>query len=241
LVSCIVPAFNSARYIAETLDAIFAQTYRPIEVIVVDDGSTDGTDEIVARYGESISCVRQRNAGPATARNRGWKLAQGDFIAFCDADDLWHPEKLARQMAQFAAHPQTDWCVTHVQNFWIDELSWQRACIDGHPLTKPQPGFNTQCLLIRRHVLEKMGGFDARFRHADDTDILIRARDAGFVHAVLPDVLVRRRVHFTNYSRTGARQALDEMAQTVKDSLDRRRGSSASGARAIQERADGAC
>ena len=117
LTSCIVPTFNSGRYIAETLDGILAQTYRPIEVIVVDDGSTDGTADIVARYGDRVRYAWQQNAGPATARNTGLTLAQSDMIAFCDSDDLWHTEKLARQMAHFAAHPETDLCVTYIQNF----------------------------------------------------------------------------------------------------------------------------
>src|SRR5436190_9496549 len=94
LISCIVPVFNGDRYLAETLDSILAQTHRPIEIIVVDDGSTDGTSAIAAEYGEKIRYIRQENSGVASARNLGLQSARGDFIAFLDADDLWHAGKL---------------------------------------------------------------------------------------------------------------------------------------------------
>ena len=95
LISCIVPVFNGERYLAEALDSILAQTWRPLEVIVVDDGSTDGTAHIAAGYGAEVSYIHQANAGPAAARNRGLDAARGEFIAFLDADDLWHKDKLS--------------------------------------------------------------------------------------------------------------------------------------------------
>src|SRR2546426_10667200 len=94
LISCIVPVFNGERYLHETLNSILAQTYRPLEIIVADDGSTDGTRTIVASYGQQVRYLWQLNAGPAAARNLGLTAAKGEFIAFLDADDLWHPEKL---------------------------------------------------------------------------------------------------------------------------------------------------
>src|SRR5215469_8348389 len=99
LVSCIVPVFNGEQYLAEALDSILTQTYRPLEIIVADDGSTDGTAAVVARYGNRVRYLFQPNAGTAAACNLGIKAAQGDFIGFLAADDLWHPEKLARQLA----------------------------------------------------------------------------------------------------------------------------------------------
>jgi glycosyltransferase involved in cell wall biosynthesis len=84
LISCIVPAFNAERYLGEALDSILAQTWRPIEVIVVDDGSTDGTAQVAERYGERIAYIRQANAGPAAARNRGLDAAAGAFVATPD-------------------------------------------------------------------------------------------------------------------------------------------------------------
>ena len=93
LISCIVPVFNGERYLGEALDSILAQTYRPLEIIVSDDGSTDGTAAVVASYGECVKYLWQVNAGEAAARNLGSSAAGGHFLAFLDADDLWHPEK----------------------------------------------------------------------------------------------------------------------------------------------------
>ncbi len=112
LISCIVPVFNGERYLREALDSIFAQTYRPLEILVADDGSTDRTPYIAAAFGNRLRYLRQDNQGPAAARNLGIRAATGEFIAFLDADDVWHPEKLERQMARFQVRPELDYCVT---------------------------------------------------------------------------------------------------------------------------------
>jgi glycosyltransferase involved in cell wall biosynthesis len=106
LVSCIVPVFNGERYLAEALDSVLGQTYRALEVIVVDDGSTDGTPAVVRTFGARVRCVTQPNAGLAAARNRGLAAATAELVAFLDADDLWLPEKIACQMERFRAHPE---------------------------------------------------------------------------------------------------------------------------------------
>lgn len=117
LISCIVPVYNGELYLREAIDSILAQTYRPLEIIVVDDGSTDATPDVVAGYGDRLRYIRQPNAGPGAARNHGLNLAQGEFIAFLDADDLWHPDKLARQMTRFLNRPDLDLCITYAQHF----------------------------------------------------------------------------------------------------------------------------
>jgi glycosyltransferase involved in cell wall biosynthesis len=114
-VSCIVPVFNGERFVAEALESILAQTYRPIDVIVADDGSTDGTAAILSGYGGRIRVVTQPTAGPAATRNLGLEAARGEFVAFLDADDVWHPEKLAKQVRRFAARPGLQACVTHAR------------------------------------------------------------------------------------------------------------------------------
>src|SRR5688572_20501170 len=93
-ISCIVPVYNGERYIREALDSILGQTYPNLEVVVVDDGSTDATAAAVASYGNRVSYLWQPNAGPVAARNLGLGAATGDYVAFLDADDLWHLEKL---------------------------------------------------------------------------------------------------------------------------------------------------
>ena len=121
LVSCIVPAFNGERFLAEAIESILAQSYSNVPIIVVDDGSTDATPQVAARFEDRITYVRQENAGPATARNRGLKEVEGEFIAFLDADDLWEENKLERQLARFRERPELSYSVTMTQNFWEEE------------------------------------------------------------------------------------------------------------------------
>jgi glycosyltransferase involved in cell wall biosynthesis len=223
LVSCIVAVFNGERFLKEALDSILAQTYRPLEVIVVDDGSTDGTSAVAAEYGERIRTLWQANAGPPAARNLGLQAAQGEFLAFLDADDLWHPEKLARQMARFQARPELELCVTHVRNFWMPELREEGVRFQNHPLSQPVPGYVTQALLARRSAFELLGPFDTGSRHAAELEWFARAIDQGLAVELVPDVLVYRRLHDGNLSRQVAAESRSEHVDMLKAILDRRR------------------
>lgn len=223
LVSCIVPVFNGEKYIREALDSILGQTYRRLEPIVADDGSTDNTGVVVSSYGPRIRYLRQRNAGVAAARNLGLAAAQGEFVAFLDADDLWHEEKLERQIACFERDPNLDYCVTHVQNFWEQELQDEAGRFQDHRRSRPLPGYTTLTLLSRRTLFDRIGAFDASLRHTDDTDWFLRARRNGAAELLLPDVLAFRRLHRTNVSRVCSDRSLGEYLQLIKKNLDRRR------------------
>jgi glycosyltransferase involved in cell wall biosynthesis len=228
LISCIVPVFNGENYLTETLESILAQTYRPIEVIVVDDGSTDGTARIAARYGERIRYVRQDNGGPPTARNLGLRMAVGEFVAFLDSDDLWHPEKLQRQMACFEARADLDLCVTHLQRFWAPQLEAEQKRFQHHRYSEVLPGYVTVTLLARRTLFDSVGCFDTSRRVGDPMDWFLRAGEKGAVMELLPDVLVYVRMHENNLSvELGTRSMTPSMENAilhvVKASLDRRR------------------
>lgn len=223
LISCIIPVYNGERYLREAIDSILAQTYRPLEIIVVDDGSTDGTAGAAAGYGDRLNYARQNNAGPAAARNRGLDLAQGEFIAFLDADDLWHPEKLQRQMARFQARSELGYCVAHVQNFWIPELAEEAKKFRDHRIAKALPGYVTTTLLARRSVFDAVGPFDLRLGHSDSTEWFLRADEHGVVKELLPDVLLYRRLHEANRSRLFASRSRDQFLEILKAKLDRRR------------------
>jgi GT2 family glycosyltransferase len=145
-------------------------------------------------------------------------------VAFLDADDLWHPEKLARQMARFQARPDLDVCVTHVQNFWIPELSEEAArSREHHRLAQAVPGYSTVTLLARRTLFETVGGFNPALQHGDSTEWFLRVAEHGAVMELLPDVLSDRRLHQTNRTRHMAAASRDQYLRIVKTSLDRRR------------------
>jgi glycosyltransferase involved in cell wall biosynthesis len=225
LVSCIVPVFNGERYIREALDSILAQTYRRLEIIVADDGSTDRTAEIVATFKDTVLYLKQNNAGPATARNLGVRAASGDFIAFLDADDLWHPEKVGRQIARFQARPELDCCVAYCENFWVPELEVEAEKYRSHRISRPMPGYVTGTLCVRRAVFDSVGLFNTALAHGDSTDWFLRAAERGAVMELLSDVLLFRRLHPSNRSRVRAATSREEYLRLLKLSLDRRRRS----------------
>lgn len=222
LISCIVPVFNGELYLAEALDSILNQTYRRREIIVVDDGSTDQTASVMNRYSDQARLLYQDNAGPATARNNGLTQARGEFVAFLDADDLWHPEKLERQFARFRVRPELDLSVTYVQNFWVPELAKEKARYQSHRFAQPLPGYATQTLLAPHVVFDRLGGFNTSLRVVDDTDWFLRAIEHGASLEILSDVLVYRRLHQRNLTRSALAQ--NELMSLLKKSLDKKRG-----------------
>ena len=198
-VTVVIPAFNAEHYITQAIDSVLRQTCGMFECIVVDDGSQDGTRSVVERYGPPVRYEFQLNAGPATARNRGIELATGDFVAFLDADDMWHPEKCAIQLAHCNERPELLGCAAHVQNFLSEDAE------DG---TVPQGQVVTlgTTLLVRRSLFDAVGMLNPAYWHRDLQDLLVRAEDRGFKVEILPDVLARRRIHSNNMShhRSGA-------------------------------------
>ena len=223
LVNCIVPVYNGERYLGEALESVLSQSYQPVGIIVVDDGSTDGTAGIAARYGDRIAYVRQENSGPVAARNRGLKEAGAQFIGFLDADDLWLPDKLQRQMSRFEANPAIDISVALMRNFWAPEVRDEEARLKAAGLADGQTGQATQTIVARRTAFDKVGPLDESLPHRDAMDWMVRARDVGLIIEELPEVLAARRVHETNRSRRRQGDDRENMLRIVKASLDRRR------------------
>jgi glycosyltransferase involved in cell wall biosynthesis len=224
LVSCVVPCFNGERYLEETLRSILDQTHRPLDVIVVDDGSTDGSAEVVRRFGDLVRYHRQENRGPAGACNTGVALAAGEFIAFLEQDDLWLPHKTERQLHEFTAQPALGYCVARIQNFWIPELQHEADRYRDHPVMQPVPGYVVQTLVVRRDLFDRVGIFDESLPFAFASDWFLRLSESGVPGALVPEVLTRRRLHERNYSRLNRAASRDQFLQVVKASLDRRRG-----------------
>jgi glycosyltransferase involved in cell wall biosynthesis len=222
LVSCVIPVYNGERYLHETLDSVCAQTHEAVEIIVIDDGSTDGTATAVREYAAKIRYLRQDNAGPAAARNRGIAAASGEFVAFLDADDLWHPRKLEFQLERFRSRPELAASVTMVQNFWSPDLNFHMDDTN-RDLLRPVSGFGPSALMVRSEALESLGGFDESTAHVHTADWFARARDCGAVIELLEQVLVKRRLHASNRSAQLADASRDEFLQLVKTRLDLRR------------------
>lgn len=220
-VSCVVPAFNAARYIGETLDSVLAQTSPPDEVIVVDDGSTDGTLSVVERFGSAVRLLRRERGGAAAARNSGIEAAVGRFIALVDSDDLWHPEKIERQLGRFRQRPDLEISVTRFEDFWSPEAESRpvRRRTEG----RPTPGYAIPTMLARKSVFDRVGPYDARRRVGENVDWWLRAAKAEVIVDLLPDVLVFRRLHSANTTRTAAGLIRDALFGLVKEELEYQR------------------
>lgn len=221
-ISVIVPIFNREAYLAETLKSIVTQSVPPDEVIVVDDGSTDGGGAIA----QSFPLVRyyyQPNQGAAVARNQGIQLATGDFFAFLDSDDRWMADKLAQQLTTFAANPNLDMVLGHVRQFYspdLDETARRRIQIPREIM----PGYHIGTMLIYRKAFSRVGWFETNLQQGEFVSWYLRAFDADLQIAMLPEVVMERRIHQTNLGRNPDLNRSD-YARILKASLDRRRGS----------------
>src|SRR5690349_11336244 len=181
LVSVVIPTYNTRRYVAEAVESALAQTYRPIEILVADDGSTDGTEVEMRRFGDAVRYLVQRNQGPAAARNLGIGTAQGEYVAFLDADDLWEPTKIAKQVAVMERDARVGvvYCGIHR----VDLQAGTTVTIvrddpalrgDIRRMLLLRNRVVTSTLLIRRACFERAGLFDETLRWAEDWDLWIR-------------------------------------------------------------------
>jgi len=218
-ISVVIPAWNREHYVAAAVRSVLEQTLPPLEILVVDDGSTDGTAEVVRAFGGSVRCLAQPNRGAAEARNHGARAACGNWLAFLDSDDLWVPHKLELQAAAVRGLPEDALVFGHMEEFPSPE--WQPA--DGLKVdTRPMPALAASALLLRRAAFERVGPFDPTLRAAEFIEWHGRASDLGCPSHVLPEVVLRRRVHAGNLVRDQARLH-HHTARALKAVLDRRR------------------
>jgi glycosyltransferase involved in cell wall biosynthesis len=222
--SVVLPVFNGASFLAAAIESVLAQTLQADEVIAVDDGSTDNSRAILARY-PGVRVVSQANAGCAAARNAGAALASGDAIAFVDQDDIQCVDRFARQIDALRSDPRLGFVVCSQQNFLSETMVWPPSWCDPRTLAGPQHGFGANTLLLRREVFSRVGLFDPEKVPMDDSDWLLRALDGGERYLHLDAALVRRRIHDANLSaRRYAPGGTHLMARTLHESLQRRRG-----------------
>jgi glycosyltransferase involved in cell wall biosynthesis len=212
-VSVIMPNYNGAAFLAEAVESVLAQTHRPLQIIVVDDGSSDASTDILARYADDLDILRLPHSGkPGLVRNRGLAAARGDLIAFIDSDDVWLPEKLAIQVAYLTSHPGTSLVHSNLQV--IDAQGrYLRDIFLGCPgsqglsddytesaflqLVNGDSNVWTSSVVVRRECLVRVGGFAENLIVGEDYHLWIRIARAfriGFV----PEALAKHRKHDRN-------------------------------------------
>jgi glycosyltransferase involved in cell wall biosynthesis len=232
-ISVVVPLYNGRAYVEEALRTVAEQTLQPIEVLVIDDGSTDGSDEVVERVVAPfpVKIIRQQNSGQSAARNLGIAQASGEYIAFLDQDDEWRKGHL-EQLSQAMDDPDVGWAysdfdevdsrgqtVTHsfiVEHNLVHPKRTLAACLGGDLMIIPSAS------LLRKAALDRVGGFDPDLSGYEDDDLFVRMFRDGWKHAFVTNSLTRFRVHGTSSSSGGQFLAsrmtyLDKLIATVGD------------------------
>lgn len=214
LVSVIIPAYNAAKYLRETLDSVFAQTYPFFEVIVVDDGSTDATPSILTEYSDRIQVLNQSNRGSAAARNFGAKHAKGKWLAFVDADDIWLPSKLALQIDRCGQYD-----ISHTDSMCFGEtlaMEVRRSSFEtpywGNVLEKllVRNFITNSSVIVRREVFFLHGGLDESLGGVEDWALwskICAEHELGY----LPEPVVRYRIHRQSKSMQSRKRILDHL------------------------------
>jgi glycosyltransferase involved in cell wall biosynthesis len=218
-VSVVIPAYNRENYVAEAIRSALGQTYPVGEIIVVDDGSTDGTGDIARSFGGLVRCQTQGHLGISRARNAGIAAAQGEFIALLDSDDLWLPQKLERQVRHLEAHPETEMVFGQMQAFISPELE---ATYGRKIDTSIVPVANASTVLLRKKTFARIGSFHHEKDGAEFIDWYSRAQDLGVTSFILPELVTRRRIHLNHSVRNRVRSH-SSYAQVLKSILEYRR------------------
>jgi glycosyltransferase involved in cell wall biosynthesis len=217
LVSVVVPVYNGERFLAEALDSILAQDYNLIEVIVVDDGSTDGTSEVAAQYGSYIRYVYQQNRRTPAARNTGLRMVKGNLICFLDADDVWTDIKLKSQLALLKQNPSAEVVLGRLRHWPLPMKYSQCPSAD-----EAWQGFSLGCALIRESVFDKIGRFDESLYYHDDWDWFSRAREVGVSFLLHEDVVLLCRRHDQNITKN-TQLSHQYLLQMLHKSIHRRK------------------
>lgn len=223
IVSVIIPVYNYERYLGEAIESVLRQTYKHIEVIVVDDGSTDRSGEVAKSFADKgVRYCHQVNAGIGPARNQGVELAHGELLAFLDADDRWPEEKTELQLRAFENDPALEMVfgqAVQLQN----GPEWEAGVNDGKlPASGMVAGIIPGTLFIKREAFDRVGKFPAGLKVGEFIDWYARAVELQIRSLVLPDLLLWRRIHDSN---TGVRerQSRSDYARVLKAALDRKR------------------
>lgn len=207
LVSVIIPTYNGAHCVSEAIESALSQSFTDFEVIVVDDGSTDGTVDVLSQYGAKIKIVRKSNGGIASARNAGIEALAGEWIALLDHDDLWDRDKLERQVSHLRAHPDLALLYSRARVIRDSRETGGRQELTGSPLPAGFPQYEGLLMknivppltaIFRRDVVSSLGGLRQQLAPADDWDLWLRIAKQHRI-GFIPDVLATYRLHGDNY------------------------------------------
>lgn len=214
LVSVIITVFNGEKYISETLQSIIDQKYSNLEIIVVDDGSTDNTASKIKQFPADISYHYQANSGIATGWNKGVLKAKGKYISFIDADDVWMKDKLISQVQFLENHPDVDIVFGYAQEFYESEKHQKKK--------DPIPGISAGTMMIRKDRFLDVGYFNPEWRKGIFSDWYLRAMELELSIHMEKSVVLQRRIHDSNHGIVQRDKYVDYV-RMLKKSLDRKR------------------
>lgn len=218
-ISVVMPAYQAERFVGQAIQSVLDQTYSPVELIVVDDGSTDGTAAVIRDFGPRVRFYQQSNAGPGAARNAGVARATGQYVAFLDADDYWERGKLAVQAAILDQNPDVGFVFSLAQQF-------QTNSGEHINVGEAMPGYVPGTLLGRRDAIDHVGAFPTDVSVGEFIQWYGRAQALGIKSMMVPNVLMHRRIHDNNLG-VRARDSRSDYLKVLKSGLDRRRAQSA--------------
>jgi glycosyltransferase involved in cell wall biosynthesis len=221
LVSVMIPVYNGEAYLGEAIDSVLQQNYRPVEIIVVDDGSDDATGEVARRYGDAVRYTKQDRGGNGAARNRAVALATGELFTFLDADDRLVPDALERLVSALAEDPTLEAVYGHVRDFISPDLDAEALARLRPPIDRIAGCLPTN-MLMRRETFLRVGEFPTHLRVGVTVDWSARADEMGLSTILIDDVLFERRLHADN-NGIREREHRSHYLHVVKAALDRRR------------------
>jgi glycosyltransferase involved in cell wall biosynthesis len=218
-VSVVIPVLNGERFLEEAIASALAQTHRPLELVVVDDGSEDRSAEVAEALGARV--LRRPHGGVSAARNAGIAAARGELIALLDADDRWPIDRLSVQVDCFRRRPELGFVIGRARMFLEPGIARPDWFTDD--LASGETTLARHAILARKEVFEQIGGFDECRDICEDLDWLARARDAQVPYDVLDDVVLEYRVHSANTGLPRRRELERGMLRTLRSSIDRKR------------------
>ncbi len=222
LISVIIPVYNCEKYVGEAIESVLAQTYHPIEIIVIDDGSTDNSSKVVKNFKDPIINYHyQKNKGLGAARNQGVSLSKGNYIAFLDSDDVWMPEKLSLQMDIFLNSTEIDMMFGHVIQFYSPDL-YDKSKLRKKNIEEKFSGHCAGTMVIKKESFHYCGNFATNWIVGEFVDWYSKAKEKNLKEFVCPEVLVKRRIHDDNMGVREKKSQVDYV-RILKAALDRRR------------------